>query len=512
MNAQPTTFTGAVVDRVNGAPVGGATVTIHRLARRPNGDRISLAPATTHLTGLDGRFTFDIPPQQLADPDAFLYFEFDHPDYLQRSCMSNYHTTLAQAVAKWEAGEIMHMKLDAGEAVTGTITDHQGQPLAGVTITSRSVGGALDHRFITHEFAFGRTQTDPQGRFRFSAVPGALITHFRAESDEHAILFHDVRDQRGELGTFRLCGGIRLSGTVLDQNGRPVPNVGVKLESLTGDEMDEPIAARHGATDDHGRFALGPLSQGGYRLEVTDLLPAKAGERTIQRTAVPAAFAPMEVMLVWPFDGEPRPIEVRAVPQVTVRARYVDTAGQPIAARRQSIVGLVGEHHWRMTSQPLGDDTIQWIVPRGLQGAFVTQHTLDKEGLLRWKRGSGPLEYGGGFVKLGRIDQDIDDLVFVHCRQPVVSVRVLAPDGSTPHTPPRIDYPSSGPKPPARWVNGIQGDVFLTRQDDGSWRTEQLLPDLDFALSADAPGLGRAAPQTMRLAEGEVREITLTLS
>lgn len=54
--------------------------------------------------------------------------------------------------------------------------------------------------------------------------------------------------------------------------------------------------------------------------------------------------------------------------------------------------------------------------------------------------------------------------------------------------------------------NGVQGDVSFDKQDDGRWRSSQLLPDEEFTLTLDAEGY-RPKSEKLTLAEGAVKEI-----
>ena len=71
--------------------------------------------------------------------------------------------------------------------------------------------------------------------------------------------------------------------------------------------------------------------------------------------------------------------------------------------------------------------------------------------------------------------------------------------------------PGKSPKDPnSSFVNGVKGDVYLEKQEDGRWRSSQLLPDEEVTVTASADGY-RAGSVKVKLAEGEVKEMTLEL-
>ena len=57
---------------------------------------------------------------------------------------------------------------------------------------------------------------------------------------------------------------------------------------------------------------------------------------------------------------------------------------------------------------------------------------------------------------------------------------------------------------------GVRSDVGFNKQADGRFRSEQLQPDLEFDVVAEADGFKRGN-RALKLAEGKIEEITLTL-
>ncbi|MCA9021825.1 MAG: hypothetical protein KDA74_16870, partial [Planctomycetaceae bacterium] len=54
------------------------------------------------------------------------------------------------------------------------------------------------------------------------------------------------------------------------------------------------------------------------------------------------------------------------------------------------------------------------------------------------------------------------------------------------------------------------GDVHFEEQVDGRWRSSQLLPDQELSISIEKQGY-TTEPQTVKLKEGEIRDIEFVL-
>ena len=103
----------------------------------------------------------------------------------------------------------------------------------------------------------------------------------------------------------------------------------------------------------------------------------------------------------------------------------------------------------------------------------------------------------------------------IETKSPRLTVRAVGPDGK-PFTKflPRIEYkdPTLTRHAAAPLPNGIKGDVvFGGATSREQWITWSLQPDQEFTVTAEAPGY-QPASQTLKLAEGENREITLKLA
>ena len=509
MPANPIIFTGGIFDHATRQPIEGATVIVHRLRRR----RIKSTFADTeHVTDAGGVFSFELPAEQV-EADVYLELDVRHPSYASVNGhgygLSLIQRDLELGTAPW----FKHIELFPGEEVTGVIADDENQPLAGVPIKYYSVGGPLDRRFVSDEVSIGHTPTDAAGRFRFNAICGSLLNDFWAEPEDRAVLHHPVRDQRGDLGTFRLEGGVKVNGTVLDVAGNPVAHAALALESIERHEVMWEISRRQTVADASGRFEFAPVKPGAYEVKVSGVETPTSAQDNAEPARLPGAFVPTPLTVAYLDYNRFPPVEVRAVPHVIVRVQYIDSRGNPTRGHAVHLVGKRpdGAHHSvRGPIDPHG--TIEILAPRGMTDVKLLAGT-DTFSALRYRRGAAGDLRDASEIPLGMLDGDVTDLFIVRFAAPTLIVRAVARDGqpASDDWRPRVDYPPGTVTNGGRWRNDIRGDVFFHRQDDGSWRSSQLLPDIDFTVTAEAAGKS-SVPQTLKMNEGETREVALKLA
>src|SRR5262249_16283291 len=140
---------------------------------------------------------------------------------------------------------------------------------------------------------------------------------------------------------------------------------------------------RRGAlTNDKGEFEMDPLGPGEYQIKPDEYNhdPIKQ-ERTIRR--LPTVFIAQKVTIK---EGEtPDPIEVAAVPTVTIEAQYLDSKGKPTRGHECFIFGRLGNDNWFGQGRPDADGKIVAHVPHGLSGAQMDLMT-NEHGVLRHRR------------------------------------------------------------------------------------------------------------------------------
>jgi len=142
--------------------------------------------------------------------------------------------------------------------VTGVVVDHQGRPVAGTSVWG-----------LARQKTFGPVPGGADGRFRLPGLPLDLPVTIWAEAPGLARERRDgVRIFPGkdrDIGRLVLLSGTRMVGRLVDAQGKPLPNAGVKLE-LYRHQLGHTITSQgtewtQSAGGD-GRFSTPPLPAG----------------------------------------------------------------------------------------------------------------------------------------------------------------------------------------------------------------------------------------------------------
>ena len=244
-------------------------------------------------------------------------------------------------------------------AVSGRVETPDGAPAQGVVIEAYSLSRKVEEG-PREEGQSARVQTDRDGRFRVPVkTPGLgmfwiLPAGFAPES--HII----PSDRRGDFGTFTLKTGITVKGRAVDETGKPLAGMFVKIERDRDRSPDRQILeslacsdriGRHAESDADGRFTFDPLPAGVYVVQPTadQEVPGKGW---VHRP-LPGVFTPQQVILA---QGEtPRPIEIRTAPSLVIEGGWVDSKGRPHRGGQLLFIGHVDEESWHTMVNPAAD-------------------------------------------------------------------------------------------------------------------------------------------------------------
>ncbi|MCP3166149.1 carboxypeptidase regulatory-like domain-containing protein [Myxococcus qinghaiensis] len=234
---RPRRITGQVLSQ--GASAPNVTVSLHDVTRR-----YSRSPPTAmRITDKQGRFTFeDIPP---------------HP--FQLSAIQNEQHALAEVdLTVPETSSEVTLELGGAALLEGTVRDEAGAGIEGATITVSDV----DH----NEAASVRT--DAAGHYRTGPLP--LRPH------EVEVLkggYFRIKHAIPELGPrakqldFTLRPTVWVDGVVLDEAGRPIPDVTIKIHKEPQKPLDPSLPSHHAQSDGEGRFHLDFALPGTFTLK-----------------------------------------------------------------------------------------------------------------------------------------------------------------------------------------------------------------------------------------------------
>jgi protocatechuate 3,4-dioxygenase beta subunit len=507
-------YTGTVTDKDTGKPIAGAVVTVRRSLYGDPTVKPSeqIVQETKHTTDASGKYSFTIPPEQTAKRHLYIELDVEHADYAPRN---HFGYALAMIRKNEKMGErpfFEHVELRPGKAITGLVQTPEGKPASGVKVLAYSVTSKKQE----HEFEYGSfadCKTDAQGRFRLVlTTPGAAV--FWLLPEEYAPSTHPVKnDKRGELGSFTLGNGIRLRGKVLDAKGKPLGGVIVNAEATERNEDLQGLMVadqinRSALTNDSGEFETAPLPPGTYRVHPDEHVRDGSKKPDRDRHKLPAVFVVQNVHLQENVD----PIEIRAVPHVTIEAQYVDSKGKPTRGHECFIHGMMNKTSWFSQGQVDANGKIVIQIPHGLQTVKMSLSTNEHSSLRHRKTRDEPLSNAHD-IDLGTVNDDIKGIEIVRYTAPILLINAVDPDGrQVKGFRAQVVYSSgNSPKQPGSFfVNGVQGDVYLEKQDDGRWRTSQLLPDQEVTVTVSAEG-HQARSEKLTPREGETKELRLVL-
>ena len=509
--AQPAGEISGRVLSADGSPLRAAQVEA-RSAGRPSGQSL--------LTDTEGRFLLrDLAPglwNVTASKAGFITMQAGQRDPRQ----------LAPPVRLPGGGRLtVDFVLSRGAAISGTIFDEYGDPLAGASVSVMTARHS-QNRF---ESLPARTdRTDDTGAFRIHSLsPGTYVvaasrlpttpgepgfgtpagpTYFpgTASPTDAQRLTLRLGEERSSLAfTVMPARAVRVSGTLVDSNGTPVEGGEVTLRDPWNVGPTMTPFGNFGQTHPGGRFGIINVPPGDYVLTAsvtragsepeTAYVPVTVGSEDLANIVL-ATQKPASIEgVVVAEPGMQLPASLRA--RITARSPRSATQSQAATSERESgrfvLSGLFGQVTFGVDALPDG-----WIVKSfELAGTEVTDASVELPSGARMSsrvvlsnrsgRVNGTLESPqggteGAFVVIFPADRVPRNLSSRF-------VRVLQQNGPGPFTvaslPPRADYLA----------------VAVDYLDDGG------IVDADF-LESIRP---RATP--FAVAEGETRVLNLTV-
>lgn len=503
-------YFGVVTDKDTKTPIAGATVVVRRsLSSEDN----RVMEESKHTTDATGKYTFVIPPEQTARRDLYIELDVEHPEYAPRK---GFGYALGMIVKNEKLGNrpfFEAVELRPGQPVTGVVHTPDGKPAAGVkvmaySVTSKRKPGEFEYG------SFADTRTDRDGKYRLTlTTPGWAVVWFLPE--QYVPTTRVVNDKRGDLGTYTMRDGPRLTGKLLDAKGKPLAGVAVHADLQDrNDEITEPVAdniGRVGVTNEKGEFAMAPLPPGNYLVKPQEHAWDATKDRNDRKTMpVPAVFLGTKVVLK--ADAKPEPVEVRAVPHVVIEGQYYDSKGKPCRGFGPHVAGELDGIPW-FAEAKCKDGKFVCNVPHGLQDVSLGL-VSNEHGSLRWRKKAGEPLNNTSQVQLGTLTDDVTGFEVVAYTAPILLVTVKAPDGVKAENVSVTAVYGAG-KAMQEGVRlfsakGRRSDVSFEGLAGGKYQSSQLFPDEEVTVVAYADGY-ESKPATLKLAEGTTKEIELTL-
>jgi len=185
-----------------------------------------------------------------------------------------------------KSGEPLTLTLTEPLTLKGIVVDSNNSPLSGVRVNvstpSANNNSGMMAAGQNPNAGVRPAVTDSNGRFTVrNAPPGRLKVSW--DHREYAPLSRSIEVAPGtseyDLGRTELQSGLGLKGVVVDEEGKPVPNVTVhaNFEQVPGAVATTPSGADgsspqgrtngNNTSDEQGRFVIGGLREGKFRIQ-----------------------------------------------------------------------------------------------------------------------------------------------------------------------------------------------------------------------------------------------------
>ena len=511
---------GRVSEQGTGKPLPGTEVLVKiSVSREKSTNELKTLREIPCTTGHDGSYAFSVTPAEAAEPSLYITLQVTPRDHVNFKDGYSFDIILRnEKLGKRPFFE--NVRLSPGKEVEGMVQTPDGKPAAGVKVDAWSSPDA--NQPFYNNGRFSETTTDSRGHFRLVLYPKGTAVIWMLPRD-YAPEAHGLKnDRRGDLGTFTLEHGVRFGGRLLDANGKPVAGVCVKADRKRSENNeDEPVPRsvadmrrRATVTTADGSFLFGPLPPGTYVVYASEKggdPSTREGAQERGRRPLPAVFTFHRVILE---NGKtPDSLEIRAVPDVVIEAQVYNSKGEKQSGHFVVLFGHIDGEFWLTECQPTADGSYRMRGPHGLGNARISL-TASENSALQFRTAKGaPLQRGRN-IWLGTLDHDVTGIEIVRYEAPIILIAATTKDGR-PATGFRtsVDYTEvDRPRDDGKFIlkGGIRSDVFLDEQKDGRYRTSQLVPDREVAVTVEADGY-RPASRKVTLPEGKTEELTLVM-
>jgi protocatechuate 3,4-dioxygenase beta subunit len=314
------------------------------------------------LTSLD-RSDFE---EQVAATDAEGRFTFESlgPGEYRLTATSQDRHAVEERELGESPGTPAEVVLNLGEAryVEGTVQDTSGRPVEGASVTLRP-----EDEYVRA----WRAVTDAQGHYRVGpVVPGAYT--FDISAPRYVDLRNSPLWLKEDTGRedFTLRPAARVAGVLVDEEGRPVPDIRLDLAHPTELPGEFDLPPDTVWSDEEGRFSMDAPLMGEWTLGISD-------EKYLSQSV--RVQAPAENLRVALNRG------------ATVVSTLTDASGAPVEGAWAILWNAESEGRSERgeRTDERGRATLRGIKP----GRYVLEATLDHKGVER--RASKSLEVRG---------------------------------------------------------------------------------------------------------------------
>jgi len=399
-------------------------------------------------------------------------------------------------------------ELYPAKTVTGRLLTPDGKPAKNVSITGYQYPGERPwNETDGHTGSFFEERTDDQGKFSLPIVtPGKAAFWF--QPNDAAPLGKVAPKDRGDIGDVTLHRGFAVKGQVLDADGKPVAGVKVNAqrESSDSQEIDEfsrTSAAvggygRSATTNEAGEFEFAPIEAGRYEIRIAEYAQGTAD------------FAGVFAFQTIDIKDNSEPLKFQAFPTINITVKNVDSSGQPKRGFEFTAWGFFpGGKGWfaEQSTRPQSGVCVAKI-PRGLEKVGLT--FMDNEhGSFRVRRKPGAELEAVSRIELGTVNEDVSGIEVVRYKAPVLLVKAVDSNGETVKDV-KVTAQAADVVNTEDSHDRTDTGFHFEKQQDGRWRSSQLLPDLNVRVSVEKAGW-TTEPQEISLKEGAEQELEFVM-
>ena len=154
--------------------IAGATVVVRRslLEDPEEKEHNRIIEETKHTTDAEGKYSFTIPPEQVAERYLYIELDVEHPSYATRAGFG-YALSMTRKNEKLNERPFFEtIEMRPAEPITGRVETPAGEPAAGVELLAYSRTDKLAQGHFEYG-SFARATTGADGKFRLPiTTPG----------------------------------------------------------------------------------------------------------------------------------------------------------------------------------------------------------------------------------------------------------------------------------------------------------------------------------------------------
>lgn len=251
---EPGTVWGGVVQDEEGNPIPDVKVCVHYWEKGKELNphlRVNVCVEDTiRTTDKNGRWQLDVMPAEFGQdgPSIFL----THPDYVSDHLQRGYTPRPVTERPSYESlrAQTAVMVMRKGRTISGRVTDESGSPISGALICNQY------DAYYSNPLKNTAT-TDDEGHFRLSKLShrqNYKDYFFTVQAAGYAPVFVEVREHASARPVeIKLKPGQAVEGQVVDEGGKPLEGVSIKLDYWMGRPRQFRLKT---TTDANGTFRI----------------------------------------------------------------------------------------------------------------------------------------------------------------------------------------------------------------------------------------------------------------